>query len=194
MNKSFKRITIALVLVLTISTINSVSGQTQKGSWMIGGSAGFMSNSNKYSYQSNNTSGYKNNSFNINANTGYFIKDHFAIGLNSNINFWNNEEKYASNIKSNGSNIGLGIFGRYYFLEKSGNMNFIGELGYGFDKASGNDQSTKNTSVKFGPVLFLNKNTALEILFKYNSSVTNFSSAKETNNNTSINIGFQIHL
>ncbi|MEN9702548.1 MAG: hypothetical protein RIR55_1890, partial [Bacteroidota bacterium] len=90
MKKTYKGITI--VLIISILTINSVSGQTQKGNWLIGGSGSFTSNNHKMSsFPSNEGStstNSKTSSLLLNGNIGYFVKDRFAIGISPNIHLW----------------------------------------------------------------------------------------------------------
>ena len=131
MKKTYKGITI--VLIFSILTINSVSGQTQKGNWLIGGSGGLTSNNHKMSsFPSNEGStstNSKTSSLLLNGNIGYFVKDRFAMGISPNIHFWNMKDTYANypslNSSSNGSSIGMGLFTRYYFLNNQEKFDYF---------------------------------------------------------------------
>lgn len=193
---------IALVFVITISTIDSVSGQTQKGNWLIGGSGGFASSNHKMSnFPSNEGStstDSKISSFLINGNIGYFVKDRFAIGISPNIHLWSMKDTYTKypslNSSSNGSSIGMGLFTRYYFLNNQEKFNFIGEAAYSADKVTDEDTYLKKTSISIGPILFLNRNTSIDFLLNYSNSNKNYIRNKITDNVISLNIGLQVYL
>ncbi len=202
MRNNTQKLIITLCFIFSMIFIENVSGQTQKGNWMIGGSGGFMSNNMKMtnfifdnSITSSNT---KTTNLYLNGNIGYFIKDRLVIGLSPNINLSSVKNTYTDipsyNSTSKGSILGMGIYSRYYFLNNQEKYNFIGELSYGFDKITNEGRYLKNSSISIGPVLFLNRNTSLDFLLKYYNSDINYGNNKVSGNIISFNIGLQVYL
>jgi hypothetical protein len=103
---------------------NSFTPNTQAKTWLIGGSAGLAYNSTDFS---NNTN------INIAPKVGRFLKDNFVVGLSVPMNFSFSEFKnfpVTYTIRSQGYNINLNTFARYYFLPNKTKLFILAELGF----------------------------------------------------------------
>jgi hypothetical protein len=100
--KNLVKITLSLVAFLCLSQVVSAQAVNQ-GAWMLGGTAGFRSESVKDSDVSVTT-------IDVSPNLGYFIADDLAIGLSLNLS--------SVSVDGNSStDFGLGPFIRFYFAD-----------------------------------------------------------------------------
>lgn len=94
----------------------------EKGSKFVEGNFSFSSTNDKEVES-------KENTFIFNPKFGYFVNDKFAVGA---------ELAYASakseqgSYEEKGTGLGLGVFGRYYFLDLGERFKTYGEFGIGF--------------------------------------------------------------
>lgn len=110
-------------------------GQLQKGTGMLGGAVGFSSNSN--TFDSGNGNDSKTNSFTFSPNIGYFVKDNWMVGLNTNL-YWSNQTiDFDSDVASQDFSaeistreVGVEPFVRKYF-PLGEQLSFFGQLGAG---------------------------------------------------------------
>ena len=169
---------------MLLSSIIGIS-QTNKGNWLLGGTAGFTSS--KYGDA-------KNTIIDLSPNAGYFVINNLAIALSAHVGSetYNSGLSGASDEKS--SSIYIGPTVRYYFTPVGKNVKLFGEAScaFGSSKFDAVSVSTTAWGVSAGPAFFLNKNVALEISLGYASS-------KNQDDNKSTNLfglraGFQIHL
>jgi hypothetical protein len=171
-----KVLTTALLCSLVLL---SSYGQTEKGTWMLGGGA-----STGLSFQTDN------NSFSlaISPDIGYFMSDNLAIGANLPISFYS-QENYRS--------IGYGItpFIRYYFGPPSEFMFFVtgafGVSGWSskYDDTT-NSSSAITGSAGVGGTYFLNESIGLEIILGYTYDKTK---DYDPSSNIALSAGFQIY-
>ncbi len=162
-------------VIMAILSATASIAQTEKGDWLLGGTAGFRTNKN-------------NNDFNFSPNSGYFFLKKFAAGANLQINF-----SKAGTLKN--STFGIGPFARYYF----GNANFrpftVTQLN--FLTATSKANNIKNTTngvgwlLGLGGAAFLNENVAFEGIAGFN--YTKFKNAS-SNTGFSMNFGFQVYI
>lgn len=167
---------VVLFFAVVIAAV-SANAQTGKGTWMLGGSAGFSSG--KYSGGSSTTN------VNISPNAGYFFADNFAAGALL---------SFAS--MSNGgtqTNFGIAPFARYYFLPLGEHAKLFGQAAFGFGSEKSPNTSSQSSTmweIKAGPAFFLNENIALETTLYYNSDKVKSTPAYNT---FGLSVGFQIH-
>jgi hypothetical protein len=136
--------TISFVLVF----VNLSSAQTEKGTWLLGGNAGFVKPSGAPGQLS------------VTPAVGYFLLDHFAAG--GQVNFL-----VTKNVSTNKlvSFFSLGPFGRYYFLGDdrgrlyvSGGLNIGGGTGSKFDTGY---------NIGAGYAVFLNESISVDLGMHY---------------------------
>ena len=80
---------------------------------------------------------------------GYFISDKFALGLGLNI------ESNKSNSQEVNT-LGVGVFGRYYFLDLGQRFKVYGQAALGFDSINNKTVDAKSTDIGFSAGLGVN--------------------------------------
>ena len=132
-----------------------LQAQTQQGSMMIGGNAGFA----------NTSQGDDGITvISINPSLGYFVIDKLAVGASVGITFFNGD-------LFEGTSFGAGPFARYYFTDGS-NIRPFGQVGFdwsSFKPKEGDSQTTTGFDVGVGASLFLNEHVAIDGIIGYNS-------------------------
>ncbi|MEI9945329.1 MAG: outer membrane beta-barrel protein [Chitinophagaceae bacterium] len=180
-----KRMSISALLFLI--SFNSYS-QITKHNWLIGGSGAFSHDKTTFS-----TGGISSSQINFNPRIGYFLADHFALGLIGDYAWVSTK---SNNIKSSYTNYGIGPFLRYYILPSDYRTNLIIEANGTYNEQSNNLISDKSSffsyGISAGPVIFLNSSVGLELLLGYKGYKVIDESTK--NNGIQINIGIQFHL
>ncbi len=132
-----------------------LQAQTQQGSMMIGGNAGFA-NSSQGDFSITTVS--------INPSIGYFVIDKLAVGASVGISFFSGD-------LLEGTSFGVGPFARYYFTDGS-NIRPFGQVGFdwsSFKPKEGDSQSNTGFDVGVGASLFLNDHVAIDGIIGYNS-------------------------
>jgi len=128
------KVNMYFILLSCLLFSQSAMAQPSKGSVMLGGSAGFESTSyddNTYSYVY------------LVPRVGYFFTDQIAAGALVNLEFFGGDD--------DGSWIGIGPYGRYYF-NTSGPARFFGQVGFEFYNIDfgGNSDSFTNFGFNIG--------------------------------------------
>ena len=177
---------ILLILAACISFSN-VKSQITKGNWMVGGNGLFSS-------QSENLRGTNVNGLNIGLlpGIGYFFIDKFAGGAR--ISFYYNKLQY-NGVASSSTQLGLGPFLRYYFLNPENRVNLFAETYYQYAFISGSNLKSYNENTfrfSAGPVVYFNSSVGLE--FTLNYELFNSNSTNTDAKTFFLGIGFQIHL
>lgn len=166
---------LVLFFAIAIAAV-SANAQTGKGTWLVGGSAGFSTS--KQSGSSSTTT------VNISPDAGYFFADNLAVGAN--IGFMSVKDAYTQ--------FNIGPFVRYYFLPLGENAKLFGQgnIGFGSYKPSGGSSTSSfNWGLAAGPAFFLNEHVALETTLSYGSFKY---SGFDATNTFAVNVGFQIHI
>jgi len=167
-----------LATAVALTTLSAFS-QTQKKSWMIGGTGSFAST---------HEGEIHNTVLDISPNIGYFVATNFAIGT-----------KVAFNLTSDDGNTSVTElalpFVRYYFLSLSKDKIKLFGNANGFfgieDEGLGNAQLL-GYGANVGANFFFNKNVALETSVGYSSTKNKKETVKD--NTLGFNIGLQIFL
>lgn len=204
-----------LFILCTAVSFQSFS-QISKGQWLVGGSGVF-------SYSETANSGRYTNQKNVqtNINSGYFILNNVAVGLNLNFAYVKNSDPlYGYGLTSGGltsSTGGLaGPFVRAYLLPKQSKINFMfhGAYQYGVvknnltsryinyspysgiytfaNKEFSSTSRTHNFMIAAGPVLFIHPTISVELLVAYYMQKQESMDIRIHSFLTGI--GFQIHL
>lgn len=174
---------IKLIITIAISafTLTSIA-QTEKGTFLLGGSIGYSSNENKSSSRPTTS---KSNFITISPKMGYFIDNNFAIGAK--LDYTTGKNKYRTSDYENSTDIftsfeksnryGISPFARYY-ISLTETLKFYGELEMLFEtgksKKTDEEGNTLSLAYKFntyrpalspGLVLFPSKKWAIEFSF-----------------------------
>jgi hypothetical protein len=176
-----------LLLLAACIFFNIANSQITKGNWMVGGNALFSS-------QSENLRGTAVKGLNIELlpGIGYFFIDKLAGGAR--ISFKYSKTKY-NGVSSNSTQVGLGPFLRYYFLNQEKRVNLFAETYYQYLLISGsNFKSYNENKLKFsaGPVIYFNSSVGME--FTVNYEIFNSNATNTDVKTLFFGIGFQIHL
>ena len=185
--------TIHLFFSITLFFFLTSNAQITKGNWMVGGNISFQYD--KYENKNNNTNSQGTTVnyselgsyiLNIEPNIAYFFKDKIAIGTS--INYINSFTE-GNSFSSNGMNLGINPFLRYYVLNTEKTYNVFIEPSYSrfMNKSLGN---SNGFGVKTGFVYFLNSSVAFESIIKYSKNY----SEQNNRNNIYLGFGLQIHL
>ena len=156
-----------LVLIAFVCTAMAftASAQTEKGTWLLGGTAGFTSQGD-LSY------------WNVSPDLGYFIKDKWALGGRASIDGYDNGV-------DNTTSWTFKAFVRPYFGESEMGKFFV-DARVGFD----NMGSTADTELTYGGgvgyAMFLNRSIALEFGAGYDKT-------GDFDGKIAASVGFQIH-
>ena len=180
--------------------INTLTAQLTKGHWLVGGNGAFddytMTNSS-----STINSGITYTNIAISADIGYFVTDKLAFGLKPTFSSSKDRDGY-SNIGSTGranlQKYWLGLFGRYYLLDKKRPYNILIDASYQFGALvffrKTQDTKLRNFSLLVGPVIYLNSSVGIEFLMGYNHRINNIYTVESTDKGVQIVIGLQINL
>lgn len=172
---------LSITCLLLFALVTSSFAQTEEGSFLIGGTAGF---NNQFE------DGDDIFSFDLSPNVGLFVADDIALGANISVG-------YASFGEFNQTTLTLAPFGRIY-IGASDNMKFLVEAsgGYLYARVGGdliNDpEGVNGYIVSGGPgvAFFLNENVAIEGILGYTRVGGDFN----TNSNLAFRFGVQAYL
>jgi outer membrane protein len=195
-----KKIPFLFLLLLSIT----VSAQTDKGSFMVGGSATMSLNKNDW-----NSLGYtKSTTLNLSPVAGYFFVRNFSAGLYLPLErSWSKSKSspFPEEYHGDGYSTGFAPFVRYYIPVKSFFVVTEGSYGWYYSKHSidrvdfntgaviGEQETTtkyKAFSFAAGPAFFLSSYTSIEVLVNYQRS--DFDSMDQSM--FFVTVGFQIYL
>jgi outer membrane protein len=150
---------LALLVVLGLTT----NAQTEKKTWLLGGSVSFSANSYK--------GGGSNTTFSLSPDAGYFFAKNLAAGGMFNLTTGGGQTSWM-----------LAPFVRSYFTDNKKGKPFA-QVGLGVGGAG--NGTTTSFEAKGGYAMFLNKSIALEMgaMLRLQTGVTQFA----------FGAGFQIH-
>lgn len=174
-------------------------GQLTKGHWLVGGSGRFNTYKNEIISSVSTTNG-KYTQIDISPTIGYFLADKFAVGLKTTITSIKGDFTVVGGVGTGGSNTqrySLGLFSRYYFLEKEKQTNVLVDVNYQTGIIRGFGKGTINSfSILTGPVIYFNSSVGIEFLVGYIAEKEKYTSEifSEQKNGLQFSIGLQIHL
>jgi hypothetical protein len=193
----------SFLLIFLLLSVNSI-GQLEKRTWLVGGSGSFFSYNGEY-----NSTAYNNTtkviSLDINASVGYFPIDKLLIGLRP-LYYFNKGKIYKNGIQlgqiAAKTQIGIGPFARYYFLEKTKEFNLFGDISYQFGRNSSplppNEKGRiSEFSLLTGAEIFFNSSCGVEFLIGYRSKYEDIKGAtgySDKKKGLQFGIGFHLHL
>ena len=122
-----KRLFIALIAISGLAfTANAQEFGFSQGNVILEGNIGFNSTNDK-------NAEVKANEFEFSPKVGYFLTDKIAVGLKLRL-ATEKEEDYTSGAESidKTNAFGIGVFGRYYFLELGKRFKTYAEVGLGY--------------------------------------------------------------
>ncbi len=165
-----KKILLCLAIIVSVNAYS----QTEKGSWLLGGSASFSSSKASY--------GDATSFISITPSIGYFIKKDLAVGAQATL----------QNITSMNTATSFSPFVRYYFLPLGSNTKLFvnGSYGWGNYLILGSYSGMSTWAISAGPSIFLNRNIALELTLSYAKDDLAYYGISRT---IKFNTGFQIH-
>ncbi|EOR30856.1 Outer membrane protein W [Elizabethkingia meningoseptica] len=168
----------------------AASAQTEKGSWVVGGSTtlGFNNVSTKFKSGNMSESGPKINTFTVTPSAGYFVIDKLSVGLD--LGFVSATTKY-DDAKSTSNTLAILPTATYYFTDNTVIKPYLGAgVGYSSmtEKEEYRGKSNKTTvdgfawKVKGGFAYFFTPNIAADLGLSYSQF-----SSKENNVRTNVN-------
>lgn len=188
-----KKTTILLILA---SSFFPAIAQTEKNNWLVGGSIGYTSSSQK---ESGAPQSDKTAQFQIAPDLGYFIINNLALGIDIDFTSIRSEAGIPDQSYTSRS-FTAGPFARYYISTGKRAKIFIhGNAEWGSYKLLSGTIFNPGTSLtlyecKAGPVFFLNTHAALELAVGLQYMKSNYSVGSMVSNTINIGLGFQIHL
>jgi hypothetical protein len=164
--------------------------QVKKEQWLIGGNGMFTWSKSKTLTLT---------SWQLTPAVGYFFMDKFAAGLRG--NFFSDKYDYGSSGKFRFATVTIGPFVRYYFLPTDQKVNLFADAAFGYSWGKNRNWNPEghsnyhyyNAAFMFGPAIFLNEHTALEITLGYNYLSRGPVDTTITHR-IQVGVGLQIHL
>ncbi len=180
-----KNLKFCFVVWLLLCFAHASSAQTEKGTWLAGGSGWFQTlRDNPITFAS----------LNLRPQAGYFFRDNLAVGLGVPINY---SGSWSDGYSSHNLGLGTNLFARYYFLPAKTKLFVHGELGVSYfrNRAESfnpttsskfyyaNNQANSNYRFGLGVVHFITSNVGLEFTADYRKESFEFSNyARKTFN------------
>jgi outer membrane protein len=137
----------------------------------------------------------KSSSFNFAPKAGYFLSEDLVVGVKLGIG--STKVTVVGTTTSEYSNVGAGVFGRYYFLDLGERFKTYSELNVGFnsnkDKISDIKYNIISSGVGLGMNYFVKKNIAISFgltdIISYGTEKSDVSGAKSVNSlNGNVNV------
>lgn len=170
-----KKVILSAVVILIAAV--SANAQTEKGKWLVGGTASF------HSVKEGSSDAVT--SLTLAPNAGYFVGNNFALGASVQL----------TTVQKESTAFAFAPFARYYFAPLGDNAKLFvnGTVGLGTFKSYQASSSTgfSTWELSAGPAFFINKNVALEIALAYGQN--KFKNVEATKD-FGLKAGFQIHL
>ena len=146
-----KKVLFAAVAVFAFGIANAQEDTKSfgfnEGDIILEGNLGFSSTNDKNTEE-------KTSSFNFNPKVGYFMADNLAIGLELMVG--SNKEEVAGVDTDKNSNLGVGAFARYYFMDLGERFKPYGEFGLGFNSGKQTLADVKYSGIGAGVGLGVN--------------------------------------
>lgn len=195
-----------VLLLGAVALFTSLNAQTEKGSWVIGGSTtiGFNNISTKYSVGNNSNTEPSVSTFTLTPSVGYFVQDKLAVGLD--LGFVSMSQKDGDD-KYTVSTLSAMPTATYYFKSATNLVPYLGAgVGYASTKATEKYNGNSNSETvdgfawkaKGGLVYLINQNIGVDVGASYNQ-FSNKETVMGTDYKTTvgtfgINLGFSVFL
>lgn len=198
-----------LLVMSAIALFGLVNAQTEKGSWVAGGSTtlGFNSTTSKVKYNGESVDGPKSTTFNVTPSVGYFVANNFAIGLDLGFKSTKNEgSQYILgeefDYESTESTVIVMPTATYYFKSASKIMPYLGAgVGYfsntmKYPADYFNIEETKFTTdglawgAKGGVVFLVTPSVGIDLGLAYVNTSNRENDVKNSTNTFGVNAGF----
>lgn len=164
------------LLLLSLSAFGFVNAQTEKGSWVVGGSTtiGFNSVNTKEKSDGESYDGPKVSTFNFTPSVGYFVMDKLAVGLDlgyTSITTKYNDDGYTD--KYTTSTFSILPTATYYFTTDSKVYPYLG-AGLGYASAKEKEDRYETTvdgfawKAKGGIAYFITDKVAIDLGVSFN--------------------------
>lgn len=170
--------------------------QPEKGRWIAGGNASISSLNSNATFSGMQTKS-ESTAISFGPRLGYFLTDHFVAGVALNYSKMKSMVSNITKVESSATDITASPFIRFYYS----NLFVQGEYGIGTthtNSSPGQERKFRISkwSAGIGYVVFLNKNTGIELLIGHQTSIFNEVKAKSRNNTSGLfgNLGFQVFL
>ena len=194
-----------LLVLGAFALFGAMNAQTEKGSWVIGGTTnlGFNNRTDKGEYDGESGDGkFKTSTFGFSPSVAYFVANKIAVGLDA--SFISTTQKYdgvGSDDKFTTSTFAIMPTGTYYFKSDSKVLPYLG-VGLGFaSQKEGDDDSDKFSGFawkgKGGVVFLLNQTVGIDLGLSYmGGSLKNGEDSKLVlkSNQIGVNAGISIFL
>ena len=167
---------VILSLAIIVIAVVSANAQTEKGTWLVGGSAGF------HSVKDGSSDAVT--SVTIAPSAGYFVGKDVAVGA---------AIQFAT-VNKNYTTFAFAPFVRYYFAPLGDHAKLFVNGTFGLGTVKGYQSSSVGFSTfefSAGPAFFINKSVALEVALAYGQNKFKGSDATK---DLGLKVGFQIHL
>ena len=190
-----------LFLVGALALFAAVNAQTEKGSWVIGGSTtlGFNSATSTYKYNGESEDGPKVSTVTVTPSVAYFVANNIAVGVDLGISSISQKEEGNNNSdKTTTTTISVMPTGTYYFKSASNILPYLGVgVGYASSKVKntytfGNQSGTDEEKVdgfaykaKGGVVFLLNQSVGIDLGVSY----MGINGKLDSNNDVKVNTG-----
>ena len=195
-----------LLVLGAFALFGAMNAQTEKGSWVVGGSTnlGFNSTSEKWKYDGDSEDGPKSSTFSFSPSVGYFVANNIAVGLDATISSTTLKEEFVGeDYKYTESTFAIMPTGTYYFKSDSKVLPYLG-VGAGYasisSKEDGEDKSTWGGFAwkgKGGVVFLLNQTVGIDLGVSYmgvNATNDDVDDVKVNRGTFGVNAGISIFL
>ncbi len=183
---------IIFAAMVVLCAFISSRGQTEKGSFVVGGSSDLSFSFHKYSYDDGSE---KDRNFGIYPEAGYFIADGLAVGTGLSLSFYKSGD-YKTNSRF------IGPFVKYYFGQSQFRPFLTGGTEFGRDMSSWEDEEFVSKSFMYklggGVAIFLTERISLDLGLRYThsdyKSEDDEPSSDASENGVDLSVGFSFFL
>ncbi|MES2544404.1 MAG: outer membrane beta-barrel protein [Bacteroidota bacterium] len=146
-------------VILTVAAIFAfgfANAQDKKDASGFGFTSGdvFIEGSVSFDSTNDKNTETKTNDFEVNPKVGYFLNDNFAVGAE--LSFGSGKTEVAGTETAKTSSLGIGVFGRYYFLNLGERFKTYTEFGFGLTNEKDDIADVKTTGFGVGAGLGMN--------------------------------------
>lgn len=185
-----KKVILSAVALLAITFANAQDNGAKdfgfsQGDVLVEGNLGFGSRNNK------NTD-TKTNSFSFTPKAGYFLTDKIAVGAQ--LGFGSDKREIAGIDTEKSSNFGVGVFGRYYFLDLGQRFKTYAEANVGFGSEKDRLADIKTNEFGIGAGIGINYFVTERIVLNFAlRDIIGYSTSKVDGAKSTSSFGFDLN-